>query len=76
MDDRHWEFKLRQGVTWQDGSPFTADDVVFTFQRARRVPPSPSGSIQQYMQHVMTVSAIDDYTVVIETDQPDPILLP
>lgn len=75
LDDRHWEFTLRQGVTWQDGSPFTADDVVFTFQRARRVPPSPSGSIQQYIQHVTTVSATDDHTVVIETDQPDPVLL-
>ncbi len=75
QDDRHWEFKLRQGVTWQDGSPFTADDVVFTFERARTVPPSPSGSIQQYLQHVVKVSAVDKYTVVIETDQPDPILL-
>jgi peptide/nickel transport system substrate-binding protein len=67
--------KLRQGVTWQDGSPFTADDVVFTFQRARNVPPSPSGGVQQYLQHVMAVSATDDHTVVIETDQPWPILL-
>src|ERR1700738_4522812 len=39
IDDRHWEFRLREGVTWHDGSPFTADDVVFTFQRARNVPP-------------------------------------
>jgi peptide/nickel transport system substrate-binding protein len=75
LDDRHWEFKLRQGVTWQDGLPFTADDVVFTFQRARSVPPSPSGGVAQYLQHIVSVSAVDDHTVVIETDQPDPTLL-
>jgi peptide/nickel transport system substrate-binding protein len=75
VDDLHWEFRLRQGVTWQDGSPFTADDVAFTFQRARNVPPSPSGGVQQYLQHIKNVSAIDDHTVIIETDQPWPVLL-
>jgi peptide/nickel transport system substrate-binding protein len=75
IDDLHWEFALRQGVTWHDGSPFTADDVVFSVQRARAVPPSPSGSVQQYLQHVAKVTATDDHTVVIETDQPHPTLL-
>ncbi len=42
LDDTHWEFKLQEGVTWHDGSPFTADDVVFTYQRARNVPNSPA----------------------------------
>src|SRR6202453_3382124 len=75
LDDLRWEFRLRQDATWQDGSPFTADDVVFSFQRARTVPPSPSGSIQQYLQHIVKVIAVDEHTVVIETDQPHPILL-
>jgi peptide/nickel transport system substrate-binding protein len=75
LDDRRWEFKLRQGVTWQDGSPFTADDVVFTFQAARAAPPSPTGGIQQYLQHIVDASATDDHTVIIATDQPHPILL-
>jgi len=34
VGDTVWEFKLRRDVKWHDGSPFTADDVVFTFQRA------------------------------------------
>ena len=37
IDETHWEFKLRPGVIFQDGSPFTADDVVFTYHaRAQR----------------------------------------
>ena len=74
VDPTHWEFKLRQGVKWQDGSPFTADDVVFTYQRARNVPNSP-GPFLQFLKHVAKTTAVDDHTVVIETDQPDPILL-
>ncbi len=74
IDETHWEFKLRTGVKWQDGSPFTADDVVFSYQRARNVPNSPA-SFLQFLKHVTTTTAVDDHTVVIETDQPDPILL-
>jgi peptide/nickel transport system substrate-binding protein len=74
IDPTHWEFKLRQGVKWHDGSPFTADDVVFTYQRARNVPNSPA-SFLQFLKHVAKTTAVDDHTLVIETDQPDPILL-
>ena len=38
---RVWEFKLRAGVTWHDGRPFTADDVVFTIERVPNVPQQP-----------------------------------
>jgi peptide/nickel transport system substrate-binding protein len=74
LDDTHWEFKLRPGVKWHDGTPFTADDVVFTYQRARNVPNSP-GSFLQFLKHVAKTTAADPLTVVVETDQPDPILL-
>lgn len=41
-----WEFKLRRDVKWQDGTPFTASDVIYSYQRARNVrgpsPPSPA----------------------------------
>ena len=37
-----WVFELRPGVTWHDGTPFTADDVAFTIQRAPNVPNSPA----------------------------------
>ena len=38
VDDLTWEFKLRDGVTFHDGNPLTADDVVFSFERAPDVP--------------------------------------
>src|SRR5688572_9663268 len=42
IDDLTWEFKLRKSVRWHDGSPFTADDVLFTLKRVPDVPNSPS----------------------------------
>jgi peptide/nickel transport system substrate-binding protein len=74
LDDTHWEFKLRPGVTFHDGTPLTSDDVVFTYERARAVPNSP-GSFLQYLKHVTKTLAIDPLTVVVETDGPDPIVL-
>ena len=69
-----YTFKILEGVKWHDGSPLTADDVVFTYQRARNVPNSP-GPFLQFLKHVAKTTAVDDHTVLIETDQPDPILL-
>ena len=72
IDDLTWEFKLREGVTFHDGSPFTADDVVFTFERAVDVPNSPSG----YGTYIKgkTVEKVDDLTVHIKTETPYPLM--
>ncbi len=67
-----WEFKLRPGVKWHDGSPFTADDVVFTFERAPTVPNSPSG-FGLYTKG-KTVKKVDDLTVHITTETPYPLM--
>ena len=45
INDTTWEFKLRKGVKWHDGSDFTADDVIFTVERAQNVPNSPSSFV-------------------------------
>ena len=72
VDGKVWEFKLRQGVTWHDGSPFTADDVVFTFSRAGDVPNSPSsfgGAVKG-----KTVTKVDDHTVQISVGSVYPVM--
>ena len=72
IDDTTWEFKLRKGVKFHDGSPFTADDVVFTFQRAPNVEGSPS-SFGTYLKG-KEITRIDDYTVHIKTERPYPLM--
>ena len=72
INDTTWEFKLRKGVKFHDGSPFTADDVVFTFERAQNVPNSPS-SFVTYMKG-KTVTKIDDHTIHIKTAKPYPLM--
>ncbi|MEZ5659527.1 MAG: ABC transporter substrate-binding protein [Burkholderiaceae bacterium] len=72
IDDLTWEFKLRRGVKFHDGSDFNADDVVCTFKRAPDVPNSP-GSFGLYTKG-KTVVKVDDYTVHIKTEQPYPLM--
>lgn len=70
VDDTTWEVKLRKGVTFHDGSPFTADDVVFSLKRAKD-PKSEMKSSYDYAD----VKKVDDYTVHIITDAPNPVLI-
>jgi peptide/nickel transport system substrate-binding protein len=72
VDDLTWEFKLREGVKYHDGSDFTADDVVCSFERAPNVPNSPS-SFATYTKGKTAVK-IDDYTVHIKTASPYPLM--
>jgi len=72
INETTWEFKLRQGVKFHDGSPFTADDVIFTVGRAPNVPNSPS-SFGTYLKGKKFVK-IDDYTVHAITEKPYPLM--
>jgi len=65
-----WRFELRRGVKFHDGAPFSADDVVFSFERAA----APTSNMQTYVNDIEAVRKIDDYTVEIETKVPFPIL--
>ena len=75
VSDTEWEFRLRRGVTWHDGQPFTAEDVLFSLRRAPEVPNSPGG-FASVTRSIRAASAPDPYTVRIVTHEPNPVLLP
>ncbi|MCK0150845.1 ABC transporter substrate-binding protein [Marivita sp. S6314] len=72
IDDLTWEFKLREGVKFHDGSDFNADDVVCTIERAPNVPNSPS-SFGTYLKG-KSVEKIDELTVHFTTPEPYPLM--
>ena len=65
-----WRFELRKGVTFHDGTPFTADDVVFSLARTQQ----GSSDMKSYTNDVTQVKKIDSHTVEITTKAPFPIL--
>jgi peptide/nickel transport system substrate-binding protein len=65
-------FKLRPKVSFHDGSPFTADDVVFSIDRAL----SDTSNFKPYLAGVKGAKKIDDLTVDILTEGPAPVLIP
>ena len=65
-----WVFNLRKGVKFHDGADFTAEDVVFSFERAKQ----PTSDMKELIGSIKEVRAVDDHTVEIETDGPNPIL--
>ncbi len=73
VNDLTWEFKLRQNVTFHDGSPFTAEDVKFTLKRGQNVPNSPS-SFKRYMAFIKKVEIVDPHTIRFSTEKPFPLM--
>jgi peptide/nickel transport system substrate-binding protein len=66
-----WRFKLRPNVKFHDGAPFTADDVVFSVNRAKE----PSSNIAAYATALGEPKKIDDLTVEFDLPQFNPIFL-
>ncbi|MCZ7535147.1 MAG: ABC transporter substrate-binding protein [Acidimicrobiia bacterium] len=69
-DGLTWTYKLREGLTWSDGEPLTAEDVVYTINRSRD---------EEWSNHYSTVAnitaeATDELTVVLTSSEPDPKL--
>jgi peptide/nickel transport system substrate-binding protein len=70
-DAKTWRFKLRPNVKFHDGTPFTADDVVFSVARAQH----PLSQLKISVQGVEFAKKVDDMTVDLVMREPNPVLL-
>ena len=78
-DKKAWTFNLRKGVKFHDGSEFTADTVVFNFEKLMRknspyFDQAQSNQGAQYQGSIVDWKKIDDYTIQIITKAPDAVL--
>src|SRR6266849_7297955 len=71
VDPLTWRFTLRKGVRFHDGTPFTADDVLFSVQRASQ----STSQIRVYATALGKPVKIDDYAVEFRLPEPNPIML-
>ena len=69
-DPTTWEFKLRPGVKFHGGEDFTADDVVFSYQRAL----APTSDYKGYLANTKEIVKVDNLTVQIKTNGPNPLV--
>lgn len=80
-DGTVYTFHLREGVTWHDGEPFTAEDVVFTYEQIITNPEARAGDAAQFTytvdgeQQQVTFEAVDDHTVVFTLPAPSAAFL-
>lgn len=74
VDATTWEFKLRQGVTFHDGSPFNADSVVATVERIVKLVADGKTDNDGFFGSLTGATKVDDYTVQITTAEQDGVL--
>jgi peptide/nickel transport system substrate-binding protein len=70
-DELTWLVKLREGVQFHDGTPFTAQDVVYSFERAPDVPNSPA-SFAESLSTLESMEVVDDHTIRFTSNRPNP----
>jgi len=70
IDPTNWEFKLRPGVKFHDGSDFTAEDVAFSYKRVPLVPNSPS-SFAIFLRSIAETTVVDPHTIRFRTHAPN-----
>lgn len=73
IDDETWQFKLKEGVTFHNGDPLTAEDVKFSLER---VMTDQTLKEYPYFTQLKEINVVNDFTVEIVTDGPMPTLLP
>ena len=67
LDPLTWEFRLRRGVRFHDGSEFTAADVAFSIERTQAV---PNGQMRTFTQRIVAKDIPDPYTIRLKTSTP------
>src|SRR5437660_1235400 len=72
IDDKTWEFKLRKGVKFHDGSELTAEDVAFSIDRVPTIPNSP-GLFTAYTKAIVGKEIVDPYTIRFKYGAPYPL---
>jgi peptide/nickel transport system substrate-binding protein len=72
IDDKTWEFKLRKGVKFHDGSELTAEDVAFSIDRVPTIPNSP-GLFTAYTKAIVGKEIVDPYTIRFKYAAPYPL---
>jgi peptide/nickel transport system substrate-binding protein len=72
LDPLTWEFTLREGVTFQDGSPLAAEDVIFSIRRAQEI--EGARTYRVYVRDIVGLEARGPRTVIIRTRAPSPTL--
>jgi len=65
-----WHFDLRKGVQFHDGTPFTADDVIFSYERAK----GDGSDMKSYVGVIKEIKKINDHSIDVVTSTPFPIL--
>ncbi|MGO4332907.1 ABC transporter substrate-binding protein [Cupriavidus sp. 2TAF22] len=69
-----WEFKIRKGVKFHDGSELTTDDIVWSLDRPATIQNSP-GKFDVYTKAIINKKVIDKYTIQLTTNAPYPLML-
>lgn len=69
LDALTWEFRLRRGVKFHDGSEFTAEDAAFSLRRPLSIRGSPGG-FASYVRAVESATAVDSHTLRVKTKYP------
>jgi len=73
VDPLTWEFRLRRGVKFHDGSDFTAEDVRFSLERVATLPNNPNPYTSN-IRSINRVEIVDPHTIRFHSDTPDPLL--
>ena len=72
VDETTWELKLRRGITFHNGAPFNAATAKYSIERV--LSPELDSDLAEQIEKISSVDIIDDYTIRINTNGPDPVL--